>query len=123
MTELRSALQSALMLALKEHDRVAASACRGALSAIANAEAVPMEETQRAGAIESASVGVGAADVARRALSATEVAAIVTAEAADLERAAHTVSAIDPDRARTLGRQAALLTAVLRDEPAPLTQP
>ncbi|GAB2814238.1 hypothetical protein GCM10027176_18520 [Actinoallomurus bryophytorum] len=95
---LRRRLRDALVAAMKERDRVAVSVLRSTLAAIDNAEAV--DATAPAGgssAIESSPVGVGVAEVERRALSDDDIVQIVRAEAADREAAA-----LDYDRA---GRQ------------------
>jgi uncharacterized protein len=93
---LRERLRAAVPAAMKTGDRRAVSALRSALSAIDNAEAVEIGDDLRAGAIEAGPAGLGAAEVARRALSEDEITAIVQAEiserravAADYEKAGH----------------------------------
>ena len=58
--DLRARMASALTAAMRARDRVAVSAIRSALSAVANAEAVPVDTVPRAGAVEGAAVGAGA---------------------------------------------------------------
>ncbi|MFC7621044.1 GatB/YqeY domain-containing protein [Microlunatus sp. GCM10028923] len=93
MDELRDRLQRALRSALKERDRVGARAIRTALAAIANAEAVDPGSAPKAGpatdpAVAGTVKGVGAAEVARRELSADDLAAIVGREITERRRAA-----------------------------------
>ncbi|WP_309234474.1 hypothetical protein [Nocardia sp. XZ_19_385] len=76
---LRDRLRSALTVAIKARDRTSVAALRSALGAIDNAEAVDISEA-RAGAIEGSPVGLGAAEVARRDLTESGIAAIVRAE-------------------------------------------
>ena len=60
------------------------STLRTALSALENAEAVP---TSRAGAIEQAPVGAGAAEAARRVLSDADELALLDEEIVSLQEA------------------------------------
>jgi uncharacterized protein len=98
---LRQRLSRALPAAMKARDRVAVAALRSALAAIANAEAVdpspaPPPTTGQpdpAGAGGDAPfagtvAGLGAAEVARRRLTGTQVEEVVRAEVADRETAA-----------------------------------
>lgn len=112
---LRQALRAALTLALKNKDRIAVSAIRTALAAIDNAEAVPVG----AGAGPSSeapagSLGVGAADVPRRELSASEIQTIVAAEIAERRHAADEIAETHPDRAATLRAEADVLATIAR---------
>jgi uncharacterized protein YqeY len=92
---LRQRLRDALVAAMRERDRVAVTALRGALAAIDNAEAVDTSAVASGSlAIESSPVGVGAAEVERRVLSDEDIVQIVRSEVADREAAA-----IDYDRA------------------------
>lgn len=93
---LRERLRAAVPAAMKTGDRRVVSALRSALCAIDNAEAVEIGDDLRAGAIEAGPAGLGAAEVARRALSEDEMVAIVRAEiserraaAANYEQAGH----------------------------------
>ncbi len=107
---IRVRLQERLTTALKTRDRAAASVYRTALSAIANAEAVPVDTMPPAGAIELAALGVGAGDAPRRHLTEAEQRGIVAAEVAELIAAAAQLS---PGRAEPLLQSASLLEAAL----------
>lgn len=96
--DVRAALEAGLVPAMRARDAVTVSALRSALAALGNAEAVPSDGHPRAGAAEEAALGVGAADVPRRELSADEVRAVVEREVAERVEAA--------DRLRALGRPA-----------------
>jgi uncharacterized protein YqeY len=105
---LRRRLRNALVAAMKERDRVAVTVLRSTLAAIDNAEAV--DATAPAGgssAIESSPVGIGVAEVERRALSDEDIAQIVRSEVADREAAA-----LDYDRAGRPERAEALRAEV-----------
>jgi uncharacterized protein YqeY len=124
MSTVRSRLQSALRAAMKERDAVAMSALRSALSAIANAEAVPVPSGpvpsgQRPVAPPSESVPIagsvpGGAEVARRAVTEEEAAAIAAAEAAGRRAAAVDYRAAGhADRADRLVRVARVIESAL----------
>ena len=98
---------------MKEKDRAALAAYRTALAAIDNAEAVPLGEEHRAGAVELSPVGVGRTDAKRRALSGQEMAEIVRLDVQDRLAAATTLASASPDAARRLRREAGLLIAIL----------
>lgn len=85
---LRQRLRDALPGAMKARDRAAVAVLRATLAAIENAEAVVDEAAPKASAIELSPAGVGAAEVARRALTETQVEQIVRAELAEREAAA-----------------------------------
>jgi len=72
---------------MKARDRVAVTALRSALAAIDNAEAVGGTPTKGM-AIEQSPVGVGAAELPRRELTAEQVEEIVRAELAERADAA-----------------------------------
>ncbi len=88
---LRDRLVAALPVAMRERDRAAVAALRSALSALANAEAVPVETMPAAGAAELSAVGAGSADAPRRELGEALERQVVAAEAADREDAAAAV--------------------------------
>ena len=68
----------------------------------------------RAGAIEAAAVGVGAADAPRRELTPDDVRAVVEAEVAEHDRsAAHLAHVGRPDDAARVGAEADVLRALL----------
>ena len=88
---LRQRLRDALTTAIKSRDRVAVSALRSTLAAIDNAEAVDRPSSaDRNLAIEMIPTGAGAAEVARRILTESQVEQIVRAELADRRTAADT---------------------------------
>lgn len=116
--QLRAGLAAALKDALRARDTTASSALRTTLSAIANAEAVasappapaPAGRPHFAGAL----AGLGAGEVARRQLSASDVTAIVRAEIAECEAAAagYLTNGL-PSQAERLRTQARILTSVV----------
>ncbi len=114
----RLRLRAALSRALKARDRVAVDAIRSTLSAIDNAEAVPVPSgAPRSvdGPIAGAARGVGAGDVARRALSADEIGAIVAAEIAEKRCASREYERLGQHtESARLRSQADLLEAELR---------
>ena len=111
---IRERLRSGLISALRQRDRGALSAYRHALAAIDNAETiVPDGGVPSAGAVEEAAVGVGASDVPRRVLTDDDVRAVVRAEIAEHESAAHLIAEHDASRADGHRRAAALLEGVL----------
>ena len=118
----RDTLRSALREAMKARDKDAVAAYRTALAAIDNAEAVPVDESHRAGAIELSPSGVGAAEVPRRLLDESAMCRIVRDEAVELRAAAASPVHAAPDRAARLRRQAELLEASLGDGGGPAGQ-
>jgi uncharacterized protein YqeY len=94
---------------MKARDTTAVAALRSALSAIDNAEAV--EHTG-----PTTRLGVGAADVARRELSATDVVEILRAEVAERISAAAEYERVGrPERAARLRAEAEALLSHLGD--------
>ena len=83
---LRSRLQDSLFRAMKDRDRATVSVLRSTIAAIDNAGAV--SGSSEGLAIEASPIGVGASDVARKALSEEEVAQVLRLEAAEREDAA-----------------------------------
>jgi uncharacterized protein len=75
---------------MKARDRQAVTTLRSTLAAIDNAEAVDVTQLPPAGegVIAGAALGVGAAEVERRALTSAEAEAIVRREAAERQAAA-----------------------------------
>lgn len=88
---LRERLRTRLTAAMRAKDRTAVRALRSAMSAIDNAEAAPLDDHHRAGAVEASSLGAGSAEVARLHLSEEEVAAVVRREVDDRLSAADEV--------------------------------
>jgi 2'-5' RNA ligase len=113
---LRDRLRSGLRGAMRARDRDAVAAIRSALSAVDNAEAVPLDPADhrhRAGAIEGAAVGLGAAEVERRSLSEEDVIAIVLSEVQEREHALAVVADTAPDRVETIRAELDALRAFL----------
>ena len=97
---LRDALRRDLASAMKAREPDAVSALRTAIAAIDNAEAVPALDESAAttsGHIAGARVGLGAAEAARRNLSAGQQQAILRDQIAGY--------AADADRYEALGQQ------------------
>lgn len=109
MSAIRTSLRTALTDAMKSRDRAAVSVYRQAIAAIDNAEAVPIEDAPRAGAVEASAVGAGAADVARRELTEAEIHAVVCAEQHSHELAAAELEPVSPPKAEEHRLAAALL--------------
>ena len=103
--DLRVLLQSSLLPAMRVGDKDTVDVVRAALAAIANAEAVPVDDatTVTEGPIAGAAVGVGATEAARRELSEDEVREIVERERQDR------VHAAEESEAGGLGEYAARL--------------
>ena len=116
-TSVQVRLRGALTEALRSRDSIAASALRSALSAIANAEAVPSANTSRGVGSEhvaGAVAGLGAAEAARRGLTEHDVAAIVAAEISDRRSAAGDYERLGrSDQSARLRREADILAELL----------
>ncbi|HEU5160344.1 MAG TPA: hypothetical protein VFU43_25320 [Streptosporangiaceae bacterium] len=108
---LRQRLRAALLAAMRSRDRLTVGVMRSALAAIDNAEAVEVPAAAgEAKAIEHSPVGVGAAELERRALTEADVERIVRAEAAAREAAARDYDAAGaPERAESLRAEARVL--------------
>lgn len=107
--EIRERLRASLATAIKTRDTVAVSALRSALSAIANAEAV-----RPAGGSKLSRLGIGAADVPRRELSAGEVVDIIRGEIAERSAAASEMDRLgNAEHADRLHAEAAVLTGAI----------
>ncbi|MGH3812657.1 MAG: GatB/YqeY domain-containing protein [Pseudonocardiaceae bacterium] len=120
----RDRLRAALPEAMKARDSVAVAALRSALGAIDNAEAVDAGRAPQPGAgharLAGTVSGLGAAEVARRSLSAAEMDDVVRAEvverhtaARDYERAGHRA------HAERLRGEAAVLSSCLDSRETP----
>lgn len=115
---MRARMRADLTTALKARDRVAIAALRSALSALENAEAVVVGD---AGPIVDGTehvvgtvVGVGAAEAARRELTAADVHAVLRDEVAQRVTAADEYRTLDqPDAAERLRAEAAVLSHYL----------
>lgn len=114
--DLRQRLRVALVSAMKARDTVATPALRSALSAIDNAEAVPVgSEALKGLAIEEAAIGAGATEAARRTLTETDIEAVVRADIDERTAAALEYErANQPERAEVLRAQAQILAGFLK---------
>ena len=127
-------MRRALTTAMKACDQPAVTALRSALAAIDNAEAVDTAKApaaEAAGAVDTipaagdpagagriagSAVGVGAAEVERRALTPAETEAIVRGEVAERRTAAHAYERAGlSGRAERLRAEADVLSAHLDD--------
>jgi len=108
----RAGLQAALTGALRRRDKVAVSALRSGLSALANAEAVspvPLAGTSSPH-IAGAAAGLGAAEAPRRTLSPAEAEQVIAAEISERLAAADGYDqAGHAERAGQLRREADVL--------------
>ena len=109
----RDGLVSDLTAAMAQRDRAAMAVYRSVLSAIDNAQAVPLGEEHRAGAIELSAVGVGKTEVQRRPLTQSDMVEIVVHEADERRTAADNLARAKPDAAQQLRREAGLLQALV----------
>ncbi|WP_222598191.1 GatB/YqeY domain-containing protein [Lentzea tibetensis] len=113
-----ASLRDALKTALKARDRVAISALRSALSAIENAEAVPVEDSSLPLTgnehFAGATAGLGAAEAVRKELTEADVLAIVAKEARDRTTAAEEYEQLGrADEAARLRAEAEVLAKYL----------
>ena len=109
---LRTRLRAALLEARRARDAETVSTLRTALAALENAEAVPVDA--RAGALEDAPTGVGAAEAERRLLTDADELAVLDEEIASLHEAGRVLASSAPERATAVRRAAGALSA-LRD--------
>jgi len=108
--EWRATLAAEVKAAMKARDKVALAALRSLAARVANAEAVPVDVMPRAGAVEAAAIGVGAADAERRMLTMADLRALVAAETEEHEEAARHREALGRiDEAADLRRQAQVI--------------
>ncbi|WP_203568372.1 GatB/YqeY domain-containing protein [Aestuariimicrobium ganziense] len=99
-----------LKQAMRDRDRDAVTLWRTTLSAVSNAEAVPIDTLPPAGALEGIRVGAGSADAGRRELTDDDVRAIVRGEMDELLAAASEMGAHGhSEQADTLRARAATL--------------
>jgi uncharacterized protein YqeY len=114
---LRARLQADLSAALKARDRSRTSVLRTLLAALANAEAVPVDQTAT-GSIAASSPGALSTEVARRELSPADEAGVLRREHRELvDAAAELVDAGRADAAEPLQAQAAIVAEYLVSEP------
>ncbi|HEY5848276.1 MAG TPA: hypothetical protein VIT42_15940 [Microlunatus sp.] len=93
--DVRDLLRTRLRAAMVSHDRVGVTALRSAISALDNAEAVEIVETEAESSppaagkyVAGAVVGLGAAEAARRVLSAAQQQVVLSREISDRRSAA-----------------------------------
>jgi uncharacterized protein YqeY len=109
---LRERLRAALRAALKTRDPIATAALRSAVSAINNAEAVDRPHAP------GPRLGVGAADVRRRELSANDIVEIIRDEVTDRDSAAADYERRGRTKEATrLRAEAATLSSLLDGQP------
>lgn len=113
---MRATLRTDLTAAMKARDSPAVSALRTAIAAIDNAESVdPTESTTTGNShIVGAVTGLGAAEAARRVLSATDVRAILRAQIDDRAAEADRYDSLEQaEAAKRLRGEAAVLAKYL----------
>lgn len=119
MTDLTARLRDDLGAALRRRDRPTVKTLRTVLSAIANAEAVPVSAPAFGGApleegpIAGAATGLGAAEAERRVLTDDDVRDIVAGEQSELLAAAEMMAERTPERASEMRAAAELLASYL----------
>lgn len=113
MGSIRTVLRTMLRTSMRMRDREATNVLRSALAAIDNAEAVPVQACDNAGAIENSMLGAGSADVPRRELSEDEMVDVVRSEIDEMSRAASLVATSAPDQSVRLHARAEVLTVAL----------
>jgi uncharacterized protein YqeY len=116
--EWRTRLRTALLIARKDRATARVSALRSALSAIDNAETPPgaQLDAPSSGKIAGGVVGLGAAEVARRQLSDTQIRGLLRTEIDErLTAAAEFTAGGHAERATLLRTEAAALTDLLGD--------
>jgi uncharacterized protein len=113
----RTKLRDALLTARKDRDATRVAALRSALSAIDNAETPDnvQVDAPSSGAIANAVVGLGAAEVARRELSDTQIRSLLQGEVDERLAAARHIDPTHAERAASLRAEAAVLTDLLGD--------
>lgn len=110
---IRGVLKAAVLRAMKARSRQELAVYRSALAAIDNAEAVPIGPEDRAGAVEASAVGIGSADVARRALTERDMVDVVRHEIEERRAAASSLANLNPAAAEQLEAEADVLLALL----------
>ncbi len=114
MPTLTDLLRRELLTARRTGDRAAAATLRSTLSALANAEAVPVDDDATRGASEHvAGLGVGPTEAERQELTEVAQVALVRAEIAELHEAATAYEPVDRSRAEGARAGAAVLERVL----------
>ena len=112
-------MTSALTAAMRARDRVAVSASGPRCRPSPTPRPCRSRRCLRAGAIEAAAVGAGAADAPRRELTPDDVRTVVEAEVTEHDRsAAHLADAGRPDDAARVAAGADVLRALLAPRPS-----
>ena len=101
VTSLRDDLRAAVKRTMRERNRKALAVFRSALAAIDNAEAVPINPSGHAGAMEQSS-GLGRTEVQRHLLSEQDVIDVVRREVLERREAAAGPAGANADAARQL---------------------
>lgn len=117
---LRARMRTDLVTAMKARERDTVSALRTAIAALDNAEAVEVADDPHAASratsehVAGASVGVGAAETARRTLTADDVRGVLRAQIAERTTEADQYEALgQADAAARLRREADALRPYL----------
>lgn len=116
MTTVQARLRADLLTARKARDTTATSVLRSTLSAIDNAEALPVAETALAddGPIAGAATGLGATEATRRELTDADVRGVVADERSERLTAARDLESRGAGaQAEQLRAEAELLEAYL----------
>lgn len=108
---LRAGLRRALTDAMKSRNTELVSAVRSLLAAIDNAESAGIQAPP-AGAIESSTFGLGAADVPRRALTTADLETVFDGELAEREAGAASLEASQSSRVAAFRSATAELAAL-----------
>ena len=107
-------LRHELLAARRGGDRAVAATLRSTLAALANAEAVAVEDDAATVTSEYvAGLGAGATDVPRRVVTEAEQRALVEAEIAELRQAETAYAPAHPERAAEAAAGIAVLERVL----------
>lgn len=109
----RARLEAAALDARKGRDRTTLSALRSTVSALDNAEAVPVESADATGALENAPAGVGATEAERRLLGEDQQRDIVRAEILERRQVADDLDSLNHEAAQELRKAADLLEGLL----------
>ena len=111
----RQVLRDALKAAMKARQTDSVAVLREAIAALDNAEAADLAQAPAAqpGVIAQSVAGLGAGEVARKALSPEEAAAVIEREVAERRAAAATFDGLGkPDESVKLRAQADLLQSL-----------
>jgi hypothetical protein len=116
---IRDSLERELAAAMRRRDSSVVAVLRSAISAIANAQAVPTqveEGTAEAGSVHFAGAahGIGAAEAARLTLTEEQQRAIITGEVTELSAHVHRLESLGrPEESAATRRALRILTRLL----------